>query len=592
MNDVADTKAGRGYIGRSVHRLEDARLLQGRGKFVDDLKRPEMLHAAVVRSPVAHGRIRSIDATAALTVSGVVAVITAADVRSELGGVPVIEQRDQAIAELEAYYQPVIADSKVRYVGEPVAVVVAHSAALAEDGADAVTVDIDPLPVVADRAAAARNETLLFEGTSSNCAITLAAVRGDADAAFATAPYTRRERFRVHRITALPLETRGLLAEWDAERRTVTVHGAAKVPFRNRRALAKAMRMSESDVEMMQSDVGGGFGARGEFYPEDFLVPFAARVTGRPVKWIEDRREHFIATNHAREAECELEIACERDGTILALRGRAQTDAGAYVRTNGITPARNLSQVSTGPYRIPHVRMEVSVMMTNKTPVGTYRAPGRFETDFFRERLLDMVAGDLGIDRVELRRRNFVGAREMPYALATVQPLDGRGSLDSGDYAATLNRCLAEFDWARKAQLNGKLIDGRYHGVGIGCYIEGGGAGPAEGARLVVEADSTVSVYTGSSSVGQGVETVSAQIAADALGMPMERIRGVFHGSTTYVREGYGSFGSRSVVMGGSAILAAATNLLARVREVAAARLGCSAERVEIADDFEACTSG
>jgi carbon-monoxide dehydrogenase large subunit len=352
------------------------------------------------------------------------------------------------------------------------------------------------------------------------------------------------------------------------------------------------MRMSESDIEMVQGDVGGGFGARGEFYPEDFLIPFAARRTGRPVKWIEDRREHFLATNHAREAECELEIACERDGRILALRGRAQTDAGAYVRTNGITPARNLSQVSTGPYRIPHVRMEVSVMMTNKTPVGTYRAPGRFETDFFRERLLDMVAGDLGIDRVELRRRNFVGAREMPYALATVQPLDGKSSLDSGDYAATLERCLAEFDWAGKAHLNGKLIDGRYHGVAIGCYIEGGGAGPAEGARLVVQPDGTVSVYTGSSSVGQGVETVSAQIAADALGMPLDRVHGVFHGSTSYVREGFGSFGSRSVVMGGSAILAAATNLLARVREVAAPRLGCSAEKVEIVGDFEACAGG
>ena len=592
MSDTARSKAARGYIGSPVHRIEDARLLQGRGKYVDDLERPGLLYAAIVRSSVAHGFIRSIDTAAAHAMPGVVAVITAADVRSELDGVPVIEQRQEALAQLEPYYQPVIADSKVRYVGEPVAVVVALSAGLAEDAVDAVTLDIAPLPVVADRAAAAQSRTLLFEGTTSNCAVTLTAVRGDADRAFATAPYTRRERFRVHRITAVPLETRGLLAEWDAAGRRFTVYGAAKVPFRNRKALAKLMRMSESDIEMVQSDVGGGFGARGEFYPEDFLVPFAARRTGRPVKWIEDRREHFIATNHARDAECELEIACDRDGTILALRGRAQTDAGAYLRTNGVTPARNLSQVASGPYRIPHVRMEVSLMMTNKTPVGTYRGPGRFETDFFRERLLDIVAGDLGIDRVELRRRNFIAAREMPYALATVQPLDGKSSIDSGDYAVTLERCLAEFDWAGKAQLNGKLIDGRFHGVGIGCYIEGGASGPAEGARLVVEADGTVSVYTGSSSVGQGVETVCAQIAADALGMPMERIRAVYHGSTTYVREGFGSFSSRSVVMGGSALLAAATNLHARVREAAAARLGCSAEKVEILGQFEGCSGG
>jgi carbon-monoxide dehydrogenase large subunit len=589
--DLPAARPQGGYIGKPVHRVEDARLLQGQGRFVDDLKRPGMLHAAVVRSSAAHGHIRSIDTTDALAMPGVVAVITAADVRDELGAVPVIQQRQEALAELEPYYQPVIAHSRVRYVGEPVALVVAESPALAEDAADAVAVAINPLPVVADRAAAAKDETLLFDGTTTNRAVTLVAARGDVDAAFAAAPYTRRERFRVHRITAVPLETRGLLAEWDVARRRFTVQGAAKVPFRNRAALAKLMGMKESDVEMVQSDVGGGFGARGEFYPEDFLVPFAARRTNRPVKWIEDRREHFIATNHAREAECELEIACERDGSILALRGRAQTDAGAYLRTNGVTPARNMSQVSTGPYRIPHVRMEVSVMMTNKTPVGTYRAPGRFETDFFRERLLDLAAADLGLDRVELRRRNFIGAREMPYPLATVQPLDGKSTIDSGDYASTLGRCLAEFDWAGKMRLNGKLIDGRFHGVGIGCYIEGGASGPAENARLVVESDGTVSVYTGSSSVGQGVETVCAQIAADALGMPMERIRGVFHGSTSYVREGYGSFSSRSVVMGGSALLAAATNLAARVREVAAVRLGCSAERVEITGDFEACSA-
>jgi carbon-monoxide dehydrogenase large subunit len=380
------------------------------------------------------------------------------------------------------------------------------------------------------------------------------------------------------------METRGLLAEWDAARGKLTVRGAAKVPFRNRKALAKQMRMSETDIEMVQSDVGGGFGVRGEFYPEDFLIPFAARLSGRPVKWIEDRREHFTATNHARDAECELEIACDRDGTILALRGRAQTDAGAYLRTNGVTPARNMSQVATGPYRIPHVRYDVSIMMTNKTPVGTYRGPGRFETDFFRERLLDIVAADLGIDRVEFRRRNFIAGNEMPYALATVHPLKGETAIDSGNYDVTLKRCLAEFDWAGKSHLNGKLIDGRYHGVAVGCYIEGGASGPGEGARLVVETDGTVSVYTGSSSVGQGLETVFTQIAADALGMPMTRIRGVFHGSTSYVREGYGSFSSRSVVMGGSAIVTVAKQLLERIRELASSRLGCVPAEVDIVD--------
>lgn len=586
MNDLADIRAIHASIGRSVVRIEDERLLQGQGAFVDDLRRPEMLHAAIVRSSVAHGRIRSIGAVTALAMPGVHAVITAADVLHDLDGtIPVIPQRQEALPELEPFYQPVIASSKVRYAGEPIAVVVARDPALAQDARDAITVDIEPLPVVGDRAAAEKKESLLFEGAGTNCALTLTAIRGDATAAFASAPYTRRERFQVHRHMAAPMETRGLLAEWDTARGKLTVFGAAKVPFRTRRVLAAQLRMSESDIEMVEGDVGGGFGVRGEFYPEDFLIPFAARRTGRAVKWIEDRLEHFIATNHARDAECDLEIACDTDGNILALRGHGRTDAGAYLRTNGVTPARNMAQVASGPYRIPHIRLDVSLMLTNKTPVGTYRGPGRFETDFFRERLLDIAAGELGIDRVEFRRRNLIARSEMPYALATVHPFKGETATDSGDYRATLDRCLAEFDWAGRAHLNGKLIDGRYHGLGIGCYIEGGASGLAEGARLAVETDGTVSVYTGSSSVGQGLETVFAQIAADALGMPMSRIRGVFHGSTSYVREGYGSYSSRSVVMGGSAIVVAAEKLLERIRDFAAARLGCAPAEVEILED-------
>ena len=584
MNDVVDLKAALGAIGAPVERVEDERLLRGQGAYVDDVRRPDMLHATVVRSPLAHGRIRSIDGSAALAIPGVHAVITAADVVSELGAVPVIPQRQEALAELEAFYQPVIAQSKVRYAGEPVALVVARDRALAEDAAAVVKVDIEALAVVGDCAAAAGNESLLFEEAARNCAVMLIAAKGDAEAAFASAPYTRRERFRVHRHMAAPMETRGLLAAWDDVAGKLVVYGAAKTAFRNRKVLAGQLRMRETDIELVEGDVGGGFGARGEFYPEDFLIPFAARRLRRAVKWIEDRCEHFIATNHAREAHCELEIACARDGAILALRGRAQTDAGAYIRTNGVTPARNLAQMCTGPYRIPHVRMEVSLMMTNKTPVGTYRAPGRFEADYFRERLLDMAARDLAIDRVEFRRRNLISPHEMPYPLATVMPLNGKTSTDNGDYRATLERCLAEFGWAGKARLNGKLVDGRYHGMGLGCYIEGGASGPAESARLVVETDGTVSVYTGSSSVGQGLETVFTQIAADSLGMPMSRIRGVFHGSTSGVSEGWGAYSSRSVVMGGSAIVETAKRLLERIREIAAARLGCAPAEVEIRD--------
>ncbi len=271
---------------------------------------------------------------------------------------------------------------------------------------------------MADRDKARKEDVILFETVGTNLPDTITAVRGDAEAAFKNAPYTRREHFRVQRHAAVPMEPRGLLAEWDAEKGRITVKGVCKVPFTNRRALAQMMRLPEQSVRMVEYDVGGGFGARGEFYPEDFLIPFAARLLCRPIKWTEDRRENLTALNHARDMECELEIACERDGTILALRCQAFTDIGAYVRTNGATAARNISQVMSGPYRIPHVRVDVTLVVTNKTPSGTYRGPGRFESDFCRERLFDMVAADLGIDRVEFRRRNLIREADMPYPLA------------------------------------------------------------------------------------------------------------------------------------------------------------------------------
>jgi carbon-monoxide dehydrogenase large subunit len=264
------------------------------------------------------------------------------------------------------------------------------------------------------------------------------------------------------------------------------------------------------------------------------------------------------------------------------LRGRAFTDQGAYIRTNGPTAARNIAQVLTGPYRIPHVRIDVSLMMTNKTPSGTYRGPGRFEADFFRERLFDIAAADLGLDRVAFRRRNLIAEAEMPYRLATVAPLNIGTETDSGDYGATLTRCLEEIDWTAKAAIQGKLIDGRYRGTAIGCYLEGGASGPKESARLVLEADGRISVHVGSSSIGQGLETVCAQIAADALEISMQDISAVHHGSTDDVIEGYGSYSSRSVVMGGNALVMAAGELRDAIRNAAAKRWDCAAKDVSI----------
>jgi carbon-monoxide dehydrogenase large subunit len=566
-------------IGQPVDRAEDRRFLTGTGKFVDDLTRERMLHAVVLRSSVAHGRIKRIDASAALARPGVHAVITAAEIGEN---VPVIPLRLANLPEFKPYLQPVIAKDKVRYVGEPIAVVIAQTQALAEDALEAIEVDIERLPALPDRHAAASDASLLFEESGSNRAVRYAVSLGDADAAFAKAEYTRRESFRCHRLTALPLETRGLIAEWDATQSRLTLFGASKVLFFNRRSLAPMLGLAEHAIDMIEPDVGGGFGVRGEFYPEDFLIPFAARQVGRPVKWIEDRREHLMATNHSREVDCDLEIACTRDGVILGLRGHVYGDMGAYIRTNGgVVPAK-AAQFLPGPYRIRDVAITVDVLMTSKTPVGTMRAPGRFEANFFRERLLDIVARDLGLDPVAFRRKNLISESELPFPTGKLVPYEGETDFDTGDYHATFERALREIGWAEKKSLQGRLIDGRYHGLAAVPFVESSGSGK-ENARLVVEADGSVTVYVGSSVLGQGLETTLAQVAADTLELPFKRIR-ILHGSTTYLREGFGTFASRSMVVGGSAVMDGCNNLIAAIRVAATARFGFPNEEIMIAD--------
>jgi carbon-monoxide dehydrogenase large subunit len=565
-------------IGQPVERAEDLRFLTGAGKFVDDLARPGMLHAVILRSQIAHGRIRSINASAALARPGVHAVIAGA----EIGEVPVIPLRLANLPEFKSYLQPVIARDKVRYVGEPLAVVVAETQALAEDALEAIGVDIEPLPAVPDRHVAADGASLLFDGSSGNRAERYAVAFGDADAAFAKAEYTRRESFRCHRLTALPLESRGLIAEWDAAQTRVTIFGATKVLFFNRRSLAPMLGVAETDIDMIEPDVGGGFGVRGEFYPEDFLIPFAARRLGRPVKWIEDRREHLMATNHSREVDCELELACMRDGTILGLRGRVFADMGAYIRTNGgVVPAK-AAQFLPGPYRIKDVAITVEAFVTSKTPVGTVRAPGRFEANFFRERLIDLVARDLGLDPMAFRRKNLIAEAELPFATGKLVPYEGETDFDSGDYHAAFERALAEIRWNEKQSLQGKLIDGRWHGLAATPFVESGGSGK-ENARAVVEPDGSVTVYVGSSVLGQGLETTLAQVAAETLKLPFDRVQ-ILHGSTTYLREGFGTFASRSMVVGGSAVMDGCNNLLSAVRAAAAQRFGLPNEEIVIAD--------
>jgi carbon-monoxide dehydrogenase large subunit len=581
------TAARNVYIGQEIERTEDFRFLTGRGTFVDDYEPAGLLHAAILRSSVPHGRINGIDASEALKIPGVHAVITA----HEIGAIPRIPIRLAPIKGLDKYLQPVIAVDKVRYVGEPMAVIVADSRAIAEDAAAEIDVRIEPLAPVPDWQRSAADRPLLFEESGTNVATSYTVGFGDVDIVFANADYTRREFFHAHRHTAVPMETRGVVAEWDAATGRLIVNGATKVTFFNRRVLAAMMQLPESAIDLIELDVGGGFGVRGEFYPEDFLIPFVARKLNRPVKWIEDRLEHLQATNHSREIDCELEIACRRDGTILGLRGKIFGDMGAYTRTNsGVVPAK-AAQFLHGPYRMPAIRIEVAAFMTSKTPVGTYRAPGRFEANFFRERLFDMAARDLGIDPITLRRRNLIEASEMPYSIGKLVPYENETAYDSGDYAAALDKCLKVFGWQQKIGLQGQKIKGRYHGLAVTCFVESGGAGPRENVRMTLQRHGQITVAVGSSVLGQGLETVFAQIAADAMELPFDTFH-VTHGSTTIVGEGFGTYHSRAVVMGGSAILDGAKNLLNAIAAAAALQFNCRREDVDLAEGIVRAPDG
>ena len=567
------------YIGSPIRRKEDIRFLTGKATFVDDIKLPNMLHAAFLRNPHAHARIRGIDATRALAIPGIVAVFTFEDIASLAKPIPI---RLYPLPGLERVLQYPLAQDVVRYVGEPVAIVVAESRYLAEDGIDAIEVTYEPLPAISDMRESLRDQVLVHEERGTNLAAGYTISVGDIDEAFRTAEYTRKEVFKTHRHTGNPLETRGLIATYDADSGDLTIWGPTKVPHFNRELLSGLIEIPEDKIRFIEPDVGGGFGIRGEFYPEDFVVPFAAMQLGRPVKWIEDRLEHLMAANHSRQVLCEIEVAARRDGTLLGIRAQVYGDMGAYIRTHGGLVPSSTAALITGPYHIPAYQCTVSCVLTNKMGMGTYRAPGRYESCFIRERLLDMVAIDLKIDPVELRLKNLVQQpSQMPYEVGQTRP-DGRPTVfDSGDYPKALRRALDEIGYEALMPLQGKYEDGKYHGIGIGCFVKNTGLGPYEGARIVVKGADQIEVYLGITTMGQGHETTMAQICADGLGVPMESIE-VFHGNTDYMPFGVGTFGSRSTVMSGNAIMLACQDLRGKILSIAGSYLDTEAASLEL----------
>jgi carbon-monoxide dehydrogenase large subunit len=565
------------YIGAPIRRREDLRLLTGRATFTDDIKLPHMLHAVFLRSTHAHARLISIDATRALALPGVVAVFTFQDIAALAKPIPI---RLYPLPGLERFLQYPLARDTVRYVGDPIAVVVAESRYIAEDALDAMDVTYEPLPAVTDVHEALRHQVVIHEDTGTNLASQYTLAAGDVEGAFRTAAYTRKETFKVHRHTGNPLETRGLVASYDTGRDEFTVWGPTKVPHFNRAILASFLDIPESKIHFIEPDVGGGFGIRGEFYPEDVVIPLTAMKLGRPVKWIEDRLEHMKAANHSREVLCEIEIAAQRDGTLLGLRAHVYGDMGAYIRTHGGLVPSSTAALLMGPYRLPAYQCTVSCVMTNKMGLGTFRAPGRYESCFIRERLLDMMAADLQLDPVELRLKNFIQPSDMPYTVGQTRPNTSPTVFDSGNYPAALQCALEHIDYERLRPLQGAYEGGKYHGIGVGCFVKNTGQGPFEGARIVVDRANTIAVYLGISSLGQGHETTMAQICADSLRVPIESIT-VFHGSTDLMPFGVGTFGSRGTVMAGNAIHLACQKLRDKMRGIAGRHLGIDTDQLE-----------
>jgi aerobic carbon-monoxide dehydrogenase large subunit len=558
-----------GFVGRSVARLEDRPLVTGRGRFAADVAFPRQLYMRIVRSNVAHGEIKSVDAAAALALPGVVAVWTTTDVAH----IPPIDFRLTRIEGLEPYRQLVLASGRVRYVGEPVAAVFAEDPYIAEDAADLVLIDCEELPALLSAEAATGT---FAPGRSTEPAL-ISKQFGDVEMAFQDAHAVVALDLAVSRHSGVPMETRGAIARYDAARDVLELHGAAKVPHWNRDQIARMLKRAPASVHLYEGHVGGGFGIRGELYPEDVLVCAAALHFDRPVKWIEDRREHLLAANHSRQQSHHVRAAIDHDGRILAIDDEFFHDQGAYMRTHAVTVPDLAAAMLLGPYRVPHYRAVGHVRLTNKTPCGTYRAPGRFESTFVRERLLDAIAARVGISPVEVRRRNLIGKDDMPFDRG-VDTLGTRVVLDSGDYAGLLDKALGALQWdALQATLRERRKSGELVGAGFALFVEKSGLGPFEGVRVGVDTSGAVEVVTGAASVGQGVETVIAQICADALGVDYARIR-VVHGRTDRIDHGLGAFASRVTVMAGEATRLAATKVRAKAIDMAAELLQASRE--------------
>lgn len=580
--------AHEGWVGRPLKRREDPELLTGRGRYIADIVRPGMLHAAFVRSPYPHARVRSIDTSRAMALEGVHAVLTAVELPDGLGPQPCTHLF--AGQRATPYYA--LARERVRYAGEPVAIVVADSPHLAEDGVEEVEVDWEPLDSVGSvEAALAEGAPLLYDDWPDNVAAVFEQEKGDVDAAFASADVVVSEQVRIQRQFGCSLETRGVVAEWDPFGDELTVWSSTQILHILRDLLSNVLGLPEHRIRVIVPRIGGAFGAKFHFYPEETAVALAARRTGRPVRWIEDRLESFVATVHAREQLIDAQMALRRDGTITAVKADILGDMGAALHTVGYGPVWLTAVMMSNVYAIENIRVRARAVMTNKTPLGSYRGWGQPQANFAVERLIERVAQELGLDSLEVRRRNFIPPDRFPY-----QSL--HHVFDSGRYADCLEKALQTFDldgWRhRQRELRGR---GRHVGIGVSFYIENTALGPSrilnaggveqggyDIARVRIEPGGEVTVFTGLCDMGQGLTNGLAQVCADHLGAHPDQITVVTGDTSSCPYTGYGTGASRSASVGGTAVMKACAELCAKVRRIAAHMLEAAAEDIVVRD--------
>jgi aerobic carbon-monoxide dehydrogenase large subunit len=577
------------HIGRSLLRREDRRLLTGRGQFIADLELPRMLHAAFVRSPVAHARIRSVDISAAAAAPGVALALGGPELAKLLPPLP-----DTQLAlpskwtshvqhEFHNPQQPGLAHDKVRHVGEAIAVIVAESRYAAEDAAALVNLDLEELPaVISVEASLEDGAPLIHEHLQTNLFGAFSIAKGDVDGVLAGAPHRMQRRLYHHRYAAMPIECRGVAALYDPRTDAITIWSATQVVHWVRREVAAILGLPEARVRCLALDVGGGFGVKGHVYPEDLVIPFLARRLSRPVRWIEDRHEHLLCSAHSRDQLHDVEVGFDDDGRILALRDHFIVDCGAWNPIGGGVPYNTAAHL-TGPYEINHLAVSARTAATNKVPNTAYRGAGRPEAVFVMERLVDLVARELGIEPAEVRRRNMIRPEEMPYR-AGILYRDGEPIVyDSGDYPGGLQQAVEAVGGVEVFRRHQREMrrEGRYLGLGIGCYVEGTGVGPFEGATVRIDPSGKVYVSSGASSQGQGMETIFAQVVADTWKVDPDDVV-ISLADTATIPAGSGTFASRSTVTLSAAIHHASEGLRDKAFAIAANLLECAPADLEL----------